>query len=212
MIEGAAPPPRLSRAETRDNTRRALLEAAERCFFQLSYHGASLDAIAAEAGFTKGAVYWHFRNKEALFIELLSEGMKRNAADGEKLIAKLASDPGRLDDELGRWFDRFDSRNKVPLLALELDFESRHNPSFAALLDQVVARQQQVVGRLLDRYFEIVDRRPPMPIEQLATAIIAISKAVALARQTGHSANLSSAGIVRCLLGMPAPNIVPSRA
>jgi AcrR family transcriptional regulator len=203
MTDGACPPARLSRAESRENTHRLLLDAAERVFVRLGYQGATLDAIAAEAGFTKGAVYWHFKNKEALFLELLADGMRRNTEEAERFMALLAEKPERLDEELGRWLDQFDAVNNVPLLALEMDLESRRNPSFAVLLDAVVAKQHEVVGRFLTRYFEVVERDPPMPVDELGKTVLAISRAVALARQTRHSATLTSAKVVRILLGMP---------
>lgn len=62
---------RLTRTERRNQTRELLLDAAERVFARLGFHGASLDAIAAEAGFTKGAVYSNFPGKDALFFALL---------------------------------------------------------------------------------------------------------------------------------------------
>lgn len=203
MVHDVAPPSRLSRAEAKQNTHRALLDAAERCFQEVGYPGATLDAIAAEAGFTKGAVYWHFRSKEALFIELLAEGMKRNSGDAERILILLAQNPARLDQEFGKWIDEFDARNKVPLLALEMDLESRRNPSFSALLDEVVGKQHDAVSRILTRYFEVMDRAPPMPVAEMAKTIIALSKAVALSRQTRHSSELTTGKMVRLLLGMP---------
>lgn len=196
--------PRLSRAETKENTHRLLLDAAEGSFVRLGYKGATLDLIAAEAGFTKGAVYAHFRNKEALFLELLAEGMKRNAGDAEQILILLAGEPERLDEVLGKWFDQFDASSNVPLLGLEMDLESRRNPSFAVLLDEVVGKQRTAVSRILARYFEVVERSPPMPVDELASTMIALAKTVALARQTRHSASLTSAKAVRILLGMPA--------
>ncbi|HMI41587.1 MAG TPA: helix-turn-helix domain-containing protein [Sphingomicrobium sp.] len=203
MNDGTATPARLSRAESKENTHRLLLDAAERVFVRLGYQGATLDGIAAEAGFTKGAVYWHFRNKEALFLELLADGMKRNAGAAEQILNLLAEKPERLDDALGEWFDQFDANSNVPLLGLEMDMESRRNPSFAALLDQVVGRQRKTVSRILARYFEVVERDPPIPVDELAGTMIALAKTVALARQTRHSATLTSAKAVRILLGMP---------
>ncbi|HWI08508.1 MAG TPA: TetR family transcriptional regulator, partial [Solirubrobacteraceae bacterium] len=47
---------RLTRAQRSAHTRRDLLEAAERRFFVHGYHGTTLDDIADEAGYTKGAV------------------------------------------------------------------------------------------------------------------------------------------------------------
>lgn len=204
MKRDTSPPPRRTRAETRDATRRALLDAAQRCFFAVGYHGATLDAIAAHAGFTKGAVYWHFRNKEALFLELLAEGMTQNVRSGELLLERLARHPDRLEQEVGQWLDHFDAHNKVPLLAIELDFESRHNKSFAALLDSLIVKQQQFASKVLAQYFDMVKREPPIPLDEFAATWIALTKAVALARQTGRSAGLKSTTVIRYLLGLPA--------
>src|SRR5688572_29674975 len=100
MTNGLAPRPRLSRAETKENTHRQLLDAAERVFVRLGYQGATLDVIAAEAGFTKGAVYWHFQSKEALFLELLADGLKRSSQDLDQLMTMIEEKPERLDVEL----------------------------------------------------------------------------------------------------------------
>jgi len=55
----------------RQQTREFLLRAAAQVFSQRGFYGASLDEVAAVAGFTKGAVYSNFKNKEDLFLALL---------------------------------------------------------------------------------------------------------------------------------------------
>jgi AcrR family transcriptional regulator len=57
----------------RELTRAALVESARHVFAQKGFEGASLDEIAAEAGFTRGAIYKHFSNKEDLFFAVLSQ-------------------------------------------------------------------------------------------------------------------------------------------
>jgi AcrR family transcriptional regulator len=197
-------PARLNRAETKEQTHRRLLDAAERVFLKMGYQGATLDSIAADAGFTKGAVYWHFDSKEALFLELLATGMKRNADDAGRILNLMSEHPERLDEVLGEWFDRFDAMSSVPLLGLDMDMESRRNPSLAAQIEKVVREQRKAVCLFLDRYFELVDRDPVMPVDELASCMIALSKAVALARQTRHSPALTTSRAVRILMGMPA--------
>lgn len=64
--------PRLTRAEAKAETRRRLLEAAEAVFRREGYHRASLDRIAAEAGFTTGAVYSTFDSKADVMLALLA--------------------------------------------------------------------------------------------------------------------------------------------
>jgi AcrR family transcriptional regulator len=61
----------------RQQTREYLLQAAARVFAERGFHGASLDQVAAAAGFTKGAVYSNFKNKEDLFLALLEANRQR---------------------------------------------------------------------------------------------------------------------------------------
>src|SRR5215212_9999570 len=66
---GRARRPRAERRESRDE----LLSAALRVFARRGYRHAGVDEIAAEAGYSKGAIYWHFSGKEELLLTLLEE-------------------------------------------------------------------------------------------------------------------------------------------
>jgi AcrR family transcriptional regulator len=61
----------------RQQTREHLLAAAAEVFAARGFHGASLDEVAAVAGFTKGAVYSNFKNKEDLFLALFKANYDR---------------------------------------------------------------------------------------------------------------------------------------
>ena len=61
----------------RQQTREHLLAAAAEVFAERGFHGASLDEVAAVAGFTKGAVYSNFKNKEDLFLALFKANYDR---------------------------------------------------------------------------------------------------------------------------------------
>ncbi|HZD71914.1 MAG TPA: helix-turn-helix domain-containing protein, partial [Actinomycetes bacterium] len=47
--------------------------AARRVFARRGYHDASVEEVAEEAGFSKGAVYSNFTSKEDLFVTLLEQ-------------------------------------------------------------------------------------------------------------------------------------------
>lgn len=59
--------------EEAENTRTAILVAAEMLFLKKGVSHTSLEQIAREAGVTRGAVYWHFQNKAHLFNEMLNQ-------------------------------------------------------------------------------------------------------------------------------------------
>ncbi len=69
---------RLTREESRQRTRAAILDAAEAAFSSRGYRASSLDEIALAAGFTKGAVYSNFASKPALFLALLDRRADRD--------------------------------------------------------------------------------------------------------------------------------------
>jgi AcrR family transcriptional regulator len=70
-------PPRLSRAERQQQTRAELVAAAQRVFLRDGFHGASLTQIAEDAGYTFGAVYSNFQNKDDLFLAVLDAENRR---------------------------------------------------------------------------------------------------------------------------------------
>lgn len=76
-------------------TREALLDAAEEVFFDKGVARTSLEQIARHAGMTRGAVYWHFKNKADLFHALID----RVRMPFEELIDEV-NDPTLIDSPL----------------------------------------------------------------------------------------------------------------
>jgi AcrR family transcriptional regulator len=112
-----------SQQERKNETRAKLLEAAAAVFAARGIEGASIDAIAEQAGRTSGAIYAHFGSKEGLLLELLESwrhevvaAIRADLASAESLDERLAAlwrnfaDDGghagewvQLEHELWRW-------------------------------------------------------------------------------------------------------------
>jgi AcrR family transcriptional regulator len=71
---------RRTQAERRDETRRALLESADRAFSRDGFHASSVDAIAEDAGYSKGSVYARFGGKDDLFLAVLEARFEQRLA------------------------------------------------------------------------------------------------------------------------------------
>jgi AcrR family transcriptional regulator len=105
---GHRPPARHSRPR-RDDVRRRLLDAALHVFADTGFDAASIDQVAAAAGFTKGAVYSNFASKDELFFALMDQQVTaRIAVSRQVLQAHPAGDPGealaRIGDQLTEAF------------------------------------------------------------------------------------------------------------
>jgi AcrR family transcriptional regulator len=83
---------RRTQAERREQTREEVLAAAARVFAKRGFHATSLDAIAEEAGFSRGAVYYNFADKEELFLELLDRRCAERAQDLREVFADADED------------------------------------------------------------------------------------------------------------------------
>ncbi len=70
-----------------EKTKSAIIDAAERVFYAHGVTRSSLDLVAREAGVTRGAVYWHFKDKPALFHAMA----QRIFLPHEDLLEKLAA-------------------------------------------------------------------------------------------------------------------------
>lgn len=99
---------RADRQQAMNDSRRALvLDAARSVFERLGIEGASIREIAKQAGYTAGAIYSYFENKEAIYGALLAESLERlNAAvDAAGHVALTPAD--RLEAKAGAWFGFF---------------------------------------------------------------------------------------------------------
>jgi TetR/AcrR family acrAB operon transcriptional repressor len=83
-------------------TRQDILKSALIVFGEKGFSAATLTQIAAEAGVTRGAIYWHFDNKAELYNTLIENYSAYGAAIGEQAIA----DGGSFVDILRRIFVR----------------------------------------------------------------------------------------------------------
>jgi AcrR family transcriptional regulator len=105
---------------TRDDTREKLFEAAARVFEDQGIGGASIEAIAGAASFTRGAFYSNFKSKDELIIAMLEDHVEQSIRRSLDLLAKH-KDPDDFIEAL-RSMDRTrqDPLTRAPLLHMEM--------------------------------------------------------------------------------------------
>ena len=171
---------RLSRAEKRAETRQALVDAAARVFIERGFIGSSVEAIAAEAGYTRGAFYSNFASKEELFAELLQQRvyslyreMAEQSAGSER--PSLGETGRRLAaiqaNEEGRWLFR---------LWLELLAHAGRDESFREIAAGFWRGNRELTAAAIRSAFAEAGERPPTDPERIATAMIALDVGLAL--------------------------------
>jgi AcrR family transcriptional regulator len=109
-----------ARPARQENGRRDLMDIAIDCFARYGYQGASIDRIAKAAGLTKGAIYYHFKDKE----ELLFEAVKNRVSQFER----------RVTADLGGIQDAGAALRRVTTVCLEHATRSNHRRLIVTLM------------------------------------------------------------------------------
>jgi AcrR family transcriptional regulator len=111
---------RLRTRPTRDDTCEKLFEAAAQVFEEQGIGGASIEAIAAAAGFSRGAFYSNFKSKDELIIAMLEEHVAQSIQRNRELLEKH-KDPDDFIQAL-KSMDRTrqDALGRTPLLHMEM--------------------------------------------------------------------------------------------
>ncbi len=187
------PPRRLTRAEQQAQTRERLLTAAEQVVARLGYGGASIDLIAAEAGYSKGAVYSNFESKEAVFLELLRRYMEKNTAE---LTVLMDLGPDKTFVALSAWLESLSTDDDCTMLAAELQLHARRNPEFADRYYDLQRASSRTMADLLERYFAGQGIELPMDSLDLADTVTAIAHGLTLQRPAPNAGEPGEAGKV----------------
>jgi AcrR family transcriptional regulator len=165
------------------SSRAQLLEAAARVFARRGYRDASMNEIAAAAGFSKGALYWHFESKEELFFTLLDDLDDRLRA----LLALAASAPSdrNVAEELSRGLSAvLDQNRNMVLLFHEYSAMAGRDADLAARYAKRNALLRRELGRAIEARFAALDVPLSIPAEHLATAVIALVDGLSMEQLT----------------------------
>jgi AcrR family transcriptional regulator len=95
--------PRLTRKQRQAETRRCLMDSAAKLFAKRGLQQASIEELADDAGYTKGAFYANFKNKEELFLAMLDERF----AERVEQIERVIRGEGTEDEKAVRAGDEF---------------------------------------------------------------------------------------------------------
>jgi AcrR family transcriptional regulator len=133
----------------RQRTRDALITAAMRAFARDGYAGASVDAIATQAGYTAGALYSNFATKQELFLAVFERHCAGELA-ALRAVAETATSPQELPAAITAWFAPLDEQQRQWWqLSAELWLYAQRHPEAAVRLAALQAETRQVIARAL---------------------------------------------------------------
>lgn len=131
------------------DTRTRVLLAATELFAAQGYVNASLDKVAAKAGMSKGAVYWHFSSKQDMFLAILEQNLAKDFLMlSTQIEAVITADDPR--SAIGNWLDMLFSNMDSGAFMLFLEFVlSSREPEIQVRLQKIYSRTLEGIGNIL---------------------------------------------------------------
>jgi len=165
---------RLTREESKELTRLRLIEAAERVFIRRGFDDASVDDISEMAGYSRGAFYSNFDNKEQVFLAVIHRRRPRALED----ILQRVSEPLERIAAVRNWFAN--QWRLKDFIALRMEFSRRAfrdrsvRTHLAELFRQELETYSASVGLVFCAKDEVAAERPETVVLVLLAAALGL--------------------------------------
>jgi AcrR family transcriptional regulator len=156
-----------------ERTRAALIASARHVFATRGFEGASLDEIADAAGYTRGAIYRYFANKEDLFFavsDAINTELLDTFAEELDLEGNSALDDNR--QTAATWMKALAGNKEIWALNVELSLYEYRNP---AVQERSAAQRRQnraTVAAFMEHYVAAQGITLKVPVETIAAILL----------------------------------------
>ena len=195
---------RLRRAEQVERNRTAVLDAARRVFLDRGYGGATVDAIAEEAGFSKGVVYSQFGSKADMFMALLEQRIAERAAQNKRIAAGKSVTEAARELLLAADRDVVSEQGWAQLL-VEFRAHAARDPVLNRRYADAHRRTVAQLAALLAGIYDRAGTPPAVPPQSMAEFVLAMGTGVTLERAANPAALSMDDGLpmmLRALIGV----------
>lgn len=177
-------PQRLTREQSKDQTRERLFEAAHATFIEKGYVAATVEDITAAAGFTRGAFYSNFGSKGELLLELLHRDHEAMQAELHRIFNSGGT---REQMETGAliYYSQYMRNHASFLLWVEAKLLATRDPEFRALFNAYVTEKCAQMAQSITQFAEKLGTQLPLPAEVLALGLMSLCDGV----QSNHMAS-----------------------
>jgi AcrR family transcriptional regulator len=163
--------------------RAQILEAALACFGENGLHASKMDDIARASGLSKGAIYWHFKSKEEIFLALFDQFEQELFRDWERLDAEDGTAPL---ETLRRVAELTLSRILETRLLLDAWTEFLRHPKSRTRMAAVYRQSRERLAATVQRGVDAGEIRPCNP-EHIAATLTGLVEGLLLQAFTDPS-------------------------
>jgi AcrR family transcriptional regulator len=168
--------PRLTRKQKQEQTRSCLMKSAGRVFARRGMAGASIDEVAEDAGYTKGAFYANFKSKEELFLAMLDESFSERIEETDRAFSTDEAPPAQARHSAAEFARAMRSDPDKSRLGFEFAAHAMRSEPFR---EELLTRFATLRGRMeaiFRRRLEDLGLEPVVALDRMVLMIIAMAE------------------------------------
>ena len=171
---------RLTRKQKQAHTRECLMHSAARVFARRGLQQASIDEVAEDAGFTKGAFYANFKSKEELFLAMLDERFAKRIEDIERVVAGEGSTAQKARRAGDQFVQRLSADREWERLFFEFSAYAARDEDFREELVTRYRAMRDQIAAALQAEAEEAEKEPVLGFDQVASMVSMMGNGFAL--------------------------------
>ena len=126
-----------------------ILDAALTVLVQNGYEGSRMDDVVSESQLSKGAIYWYYKSKKAMYLDLVNFWVIRYSATINHLVENDQAAPDQLKSLFNYFIDQYES-DPDPFIALtEFWSMAQKDDDFRAKLQKVYSQFLEVLEKII---------------------------------------------------------------
>ena len=152
-------------------------------FTELGYEATSIRGICDKAGYSQGAFYSNFNNKDEVLLALLEQYKSFEANSRKQLIDDAGDNFEKALNDMIVWFERNDQNISHTILFLEMQTYALRHPTFVKFYNNLMDEQKSFYAKLVRHLFAMRNIEPPFDCSIVAEGLMALGAAEAVARR-----------------------------
>lgn len=182
---------RLTRRESQQLTRVKLIEAAERVFVRAGFDASSVEQIAEEAGFSRGAFYSNFKSKDDLFLALLDKKRIETQNALDNIFLEKKDGHARFRAARDWYADQWQQRTWT-VLKTEFNLRALRKRALRKRLSALWQQEVEAYSALLAQYFLEAGIKPAESPQTIAVSLLAAAQGLGMLSLLGSDSALES--------------------
>ncbi|MCH2071217.1 TetR/AcrR family transcriptional regulator [Acinetobacter pittii] len=170
----------LSRNEKQVQTRQHLIEAGFALISEYGYNAVSIRNLSKQAGYTQGAFYSNFNNKEAFLLELMELQFAKENLQLQEIFTSTPSNTEQLINSLRRWLTAFFTNDEWLKISIELQLFAARDLTFAEEYQKVWKTHQQEITKIMKQFFSLMQMAEPDDYDSIVIELVSLSYGLAL--------------------------------